>query len=152
VQTLLPQLATFDHVDWLIGNHPDELTLWIPILASRSTPSCRFMILPCCFYELSGQKMKNYDEQLGKYESYLRKIQEFCADCGYQTQRESLRIPSTKNIAIVGKKLNTQSDLETLDAISALLEQIKFIPRKSDREKTLLRLEREKSKNSRCEI
>lgn len=34
-ECIIPSECVYD-VDWVIGNHPDELTLWIPIIAARS--------------------------------------------------------------------------------------------------------------------
>lgn len=34
---LLPQDEVFHDVEWIIGNHPDELTLWVPIIAQKSS-------------------------------------------------------------------------------------------------------------------
>lgn len=41
---------------FLIGNHADELTPWVPVLASV-TPSCAgFVNIPCCAWKLDGTR------------------------------------------------------------------------------------------------
>ncbi|KDE09091.1 hypothetical protein, variant [Microbotryum lychnidis-dioicae p1A1 Lamole] len=39
---------------FLIANHADELTPWIPLFASR-TPGAKFLNIPCCHHTLSGR-------------------------------------------------------------------------------------------------
>lgn len=70
--------------DWILGNHSDELSPWIPVLAARAQktinarPVCevdsstlnggdmdrelrraypRFFVLPCCFFDFDGKKV-----------------------------------------------------------------------------------------------
>lgn len=43
----LREAGPFDEGMFLIGNHSDELTPWIPILASL-TRDGRFLNIPCC--------------------------------------------------------------------------------------------------------
>lgn len=68
--------------DWIIGNHSDELSPWVPVLAARAQQSLscrqlvdqpktlhnpedkpvrrahpRFFLLPCCFYDFDGKKV-----------------------------------------------------------------------------------------------
>lgn len=78
--------VTYDcsEYDWIIGNHSDELSPWIPVMASRcqrdkkARPICdvggetladersdrdlrraypRFFVLPCCFFDFDGKKV-----------------------------------------------------------------------------------------------
>lgn len=39
---------------FLIGNHADELTPWLPLLAA-CTPGSAFLNIPCCLHELHGR-------------------------------------------------------------------------------------------------
>jgi hypothetical protein len=126
-----PTSLKLEGVDWIIGNHPDELTLWIPIIAARS--NSKFVIIPCCFHDLSGHKASDYDEKLGRYESYLVKVENFCRLCNFNPEREVLRIPSTKNIAILCReRIDVVWDVQILDSITSCTS---FTPRKSDKEK-----------------
>ena len=49
-----PDLS-FPGADWLIGNHSDELTPWLPVAATRSGPRCAYFALPCCFFTFTGR-------------------------------------------------------------------------------------------------
>jgi 2-polyprenyl-3-methyl-5-hydroxy-6-metoxy-1,4-benzoquinol methylase len=110
-----PQTQTFEDGTWLIGNHPDEMTLWIPIMASKSGYNSKFVIIPCCFFELTGSKFsgKGYNiKKNGRYHCYLDRVRKLMTDCGYVVEEERLRIPSTKNIALVGRKRTFREDDE----------------------------------------
>nr|XP_014710681.2 probable tRNA (uracil-O(2)-)-methyltransferase isoform X1 [Equus asinus]XP_044623831.1 probable tRNA (uracil-O(2)-)-methyltransferase isoform X1 [Equus asinus]XP_044623832.1 probable tRNA (uracil-O(2)-)-methyltransferase isoform X1 [Equus asinus] len=92
----------FPDVDWLIGNHSDELTPWIPVIAARSSYNCRFFVLPCCFFDFVGKYQRR---QSGKtqYREYLDFITEVGSTCGFHVEEDCLRIPSTKRVCLVGK-------------------------------------------------
>lgn len=54
VCSLTPNDSTvFPEYDWLIGNHSDELTPWIPVMASRSSFTTRYFVLPCCAHDFN---------------------------------------------------------------------------------------------------
>jgi Predicted AdoMet-dependent methyltransferase len=110
-----PQTFMCKDVDWIIGNHSDELTPWIPAIAARSLSGDpraarvrpRFFILPCCFFDLDERKfaagfmrrtvaVKNRGQ--GRYEMYLQYIERVIAEFGYSCDRENIRIPSTKYV------------------------------------------------------
>ncbi|KAJ1724759.1 tRNA(Ser) Um(44) 2'-O-methyltransferase [Coemansia erecta] len=103
-QTLVPYEYTVD-ADWIIGNHADELVPWIPIIAARSSGASRpgFIAIPCCPHDLSGSKM-SFSTTAGqsKYHMYVNYIVDLSSKCGFDVEKEYLRIPSTKNVAIVG--------------------------------------------------
>ncbi|KAI1314897.1 tRNA methyltransferase 44 [Mortierella claussenii] len=102
-RTVIPNETKFENVDWIIGNHADELAPWIPIIAMRSKPLTRFAVIPCCFFDLNGSRYqfpKGNPE--GKYKAYQDYICSIIETCGYELQSEILRIPSTKNVALVG--------------------------------------------------
>lgn len=50
--------TAFDDCDWLLGNHSDELTPWLAVMALNSgrrraeaghpRPATSFWVLPCC--------------------------------------------------------------------------------------------------------
>lgn len=61
-----PQDATFPDTDWLVGNHSDELTPWIPYLASKSGPRTNFFVLPCCFHDFDA-RFQAHRGSLGQY-------------------------------------------------------------------------------------
>ncbi|XP_053422528.1 probable tRNA (uracil-O(2)-)-methyltransferase isoform X3 [Nycticebus coucang] len=92
----------FPDVDWLIGNHSDELTPWIPVIASRSSYSCRFFVLPCCFFDFAGKYHRRQSKKT-QYREYLDFIKEVGFACGFHVEEDCLRIPSTKRVCLIGK-------------------------------------------------
>ncbi|XP_005408833.2 PREDICTED: probable tRNA (uracil-O(2)-)-methyltransferase [Chinchilla lanigera] len=95
-QTLFPD------ADWLIGNHSDELTPWIPVIAARSSYRCRFFVLPCCFFDFVGRYCRRQSQKT-QYREYLDFIQEVGRACGFHVEEDCLRIPSTKRVCLIGK-------------------------------------------------
>ena len=193
---------------WLLGNHSDELTPWIPIIAARSSlyamrhfdareTRCKFFLLPCCFHDLAGDRnpfgrtipvddpidvdlvatatdttgtatttttatgtgtgTPGVGELRGKYGVYLRWIQQLCERiCHFEPVAwEWLRIPSTKNIALLGRRLDVRCwvhdglylslDHQQLQEIETTIVDytagVCFQPRLSDREKNRRRME-----------
>ncbi|XP_037385452.1 probable tRNA (uracil-O(2)-)-methyltransferase [Talpa occidentalis] len=94
--------ARFPDADWLIGNHSDELTPWIPVIAARSSYSCRFFLLPCCFFDFVG-RYRRRQSQKTQYREYLDFVREVGAACGFHVEEDGLRIPSTKRVCLIGK-------------------------------------------------
>ncbi|KAM6150734.1 putative tRNA (uracil-O(2)-)-methyltransferase isoform 2-T2 [Erethizon dorsatum] len=95
-QTLFPD------ADWLIGNHSDELTPWIPVIAARSSYRCRFFVLPCCFFDFVGRYSRRQSRKT-QYREYLDFIREVGQACGFHVEEDCLRIPSTKRVCLIGK-------------------------------------------------
>lgn len=64
------------------------------------------MVIPCCFYSLSGSKYTFPNQVItsGKYKAYQEYIQDIINKCGFITEIDWLRIPSTKNVVLVGRK------------------------------------------------
>lgn len=120
-----PDEENFD-VDWLIGNHSDELTPWIPLIASRSNKN--FFLLPCCEWDFD-RRFTGRTPKMSRYNFYLEFIKTITSKMGYLPEVEHLRIPSTRNIAIVGRKrtvdpITNSSQLE--EARSELLKNSSF--------------------------
>lgn len=114
----------FPDTDWLIGNHSDELTPWIPLIAARSSYKCCFFLLPCCFYDFTGSKYQRQKTELSQYEDYLEYLKYICEICGFEIQIDRLKIPSTKRICLIGaKRTHTESESDRIHAnIQQLLE------------------------------
>lgn len=74
-------------------------------------------------------------ETVGKYRAYTDYVKDIATKVGYQCQEDYLRIPSTKNIAIVGRRDNQTSDLNNQLVKSIAVASEAFVPRKTDREK-----------------
>lgn len=151
---------------WLVGNHSDELTPWLPIIAAKSNlyayerygltrNHCHFFVLPCCFHDLRGDRnafgrtipfsenIADSESLSGKYGHYIRWIEWIAENiCGFRMQREWLRIPSTKNVCLVasdGPQQRGEGWREIMDAITDLTSSVVFAPRLSDKEKGELR-------------
>ncbi|XP_054437802.1 probable tRNA (uracil-O(2)-)-methyltransferase [Pteronotus mesoamericanus] len=92
----------FPDVDWVLGNHSDELTPWIPVIAARSSYRCRFFVLPCCFFDFVGRYRRRQSTKT-QYRGYLDFIREVGAACGFRVEEDCLRIPSTKRVCLIGK-------------------------------------------------
>ncbi|KAK8773064.1 hypothetical protein V5799_012401 [Amblyomma americanum] len=90
----------FPEYSWWIGNHSDELTPWIPYLASRSRPDARVFLLPCCPFTFHGKYQRQHGG-MSQYQSYLLFLQGLCQDLGFDVVLDRLRIPSTKRICLV---------------------------------------------------
>ncbi|KAJ1854114.1 tRNA(Ser) Um(44) 2'-O-methyltransferase, partial [Coemansia sp. RSA 2703] len=143
-QTLIPYEFTVD-VDWIIGNHADELVPWIPVIATRSSSASRpgFIVIPCCPHDLSGSKMSfQVIPGQSKYHLYVNYIVDLASKCGFGVEKEYLRIPSTKNVAIVGT-LGTDTNANSLFVDNLLQTGAQeFIARVPDSVKNEIRLEK----------
>lgn len=103
------------------------------------------MVIPCCFYGLDGTKALNLNiiEGEGKYRAYTNYIKDVAEKSGFVCEEDYLRIPSTKNISIVGRDRSNKVDKSFL----AEAEREVFVPRKTDREKEEERRESKRIKS-----
>lgn len=101
--------ATFPQYTWWIGNHSDELTPWIPYLASRSRADAKVFLLPCCPFTFDGKYQRQHGG-ISQYQSYLLFLQKLCSSMGFCVELDKLRIPSTKRICLVCKPLPRDPD------------------------------------------
>lgn len=96
----LHDLIASGHYTLLIGNHSDELTPWLPVLASQCR--CDVFLLPCCFFDFSGKKfISATHDDATQYEQYLSYVETLARLLDFNVNRDKLRIPSTKNICFV---------------------------------------------------
>ena len=107
---------------FLIGNHADELTPWIPPLATRFSAS-GYLSIPCCAWSLDARFDRARDVPLcavdaetlnlgggggegaagSSYALYRVWLAALSVHCGWAVEVEMLRIPSTRNWAIVSE-------------------------------------------------
>ncbi|KAL4641501.1 putative tRNA (uracil-O(2)-)-methyltransferase [Arapaima gigas] len=113
----------FPDTDWLIGNHSDELTPWIPVLDSslssscRSSYSCRYFVLPCCFFDFHG-KYQRRRCAVSQYREYIDFNVEVGSVCGFHVEEDCLRIPSTKRVCLIGRRRSYEPSREAqVDAL-----------------------------------
>ncbi|KAM4808183.1 putative tRNA (uracil-O(2)-)-methyltransferase [Rhinophrynus dorsalis] len=119
-QTILEEAAIlpnddhlFPNTDWIIGNHSDELTPWLPVIAARSSYSCCYFVLPCCFFNFYG-KYNRKSSKKTQYREYLDFVTEVGQHCGFNVEEDCLRIPSTKRVCLIGKSRTYLSSEESL--------------------------------------
>ncbi|KAK0109684.1 tRNA(Ser) Um(44) 2'-O-methyltransferase [Cadophora gregata] len=91
---------------FIISNHADELTPWTPLLANIS--ECPFMMISCCSHSLSGSRFRAPPPKDGSsrsaYASLVVWVSKLAKDCGWEVEKEMLRIPSTRNTALIGRR------------------------------------------------
>jgi tRNASer (uridine44-2'-O)-methyltransferase len=115
---------------FVIANHADELTPWAPLLATRARAS-GFLSIPCCAWafdarfergktaavgggeKVGGDELAALVESLNLgadaaaaasgYSQYRIWLAQLHRHCGWEIECEVLRIPSTRNWALVGK-------------------------------------------------
>ncbi|KAI0130091.1 hypothetical protein BJ170DRAFT_300291 [Xylariales sp. AK1849] len=105
---------------FIISNHADELTPWTPILATAS--ECPFIMIPCCSHDLSGARYRApAPKQQGKpataYSSLVNWVSQIASDCGWHIETEMLRIPSTRNTGLIGRRRTKDYSTVDLDEI-----------------------------------
>lgn len=104
---------------FIIGNHLDELTCWIPLL------NFPFMVIPCCSHALNGAKVRFNPRKLAKgdkaaqnvsmYGALVDHVEELATQMCWQVEKEILRIPSTRNAAVIGMEKKEPFKLEPED-------------------------------------
>ncbi|XP_014087866.2 probable tRNA (uracil-O(2)-)-methyltransferase [Bactrocera oleae] len=99
-----------ENVDWLIGNHSDELSPWIPFLSATSSYQMRYFLLPCCAYEFSGAKFQRRNTGISIYQDFYSYLNIISQNCGFITLKDRLKIPSTKRLALVGIERSYESN------------------------------------------
>ena len=100
--------GNFPYGTFIISNHADELTGWTPLIASLSESP--FLVIPCCSQDLSGARFRapaKSDErgkQPSAYASLIGWVERLASDTGWEVEKEVLRIPSTRNVALIGRR------------------------------------------------
>ena len=140
---------------FLISNHADELTPWTPILSALSSPATPlpFLAIPCCSHALSGARHRygalkfetssqpatgdlnalraskaNTSDQNSTYACLTAKVTALAQELGFEVEKTLMRIPSTRNIGLIGTyptspagpeeaKTNEQSLLQQIDTL-----------------------------------
>jgi tRNASer (uridine44-2'-O)-methyltransferase len=113
---------------FLIGNHADELTPWVPVLSTIHSLS-GYINIPCCAwsfdakYERSKTSLYPFPKKFGisperfvqslnmgaqggggsSYSMYRTWLASVSLHCGWEIECEVLRIPSTRNWAVIGR-------------------------------------------------
>jgi tRNASer (uridine44-2'-O)-methyltransferase len=104
---------------FIISNHADELTPWTPLLAYLN--SSPFIAIPCCSHDFGGTRFRapahakhvipdpttaasKKTKQPSAYASLCSWVCHLTEETKYVVEKEHLRIPSTRNIAVLGRK------------------------------------------------
>ncbi|WRT69740.1 uncharacterized protein IL334_006731 [Kwoniella shivajii] len=132
---------------FLIGNHADELTPWLPLLSLIPTDPVPYLSLPCCLHTLDasfdslqfvapehphtpeGGFENGLEPGISRYQSYLVWLGWYGLKCGWHWEKEGLRVPSTKGWGIVARKRWTTSS-EDRECREWVLEQVNQVRRK----------------------
>jgi tRNASer (uridine44-2'-O)-methyltransferase len=125
--------GVFPKGTFIISNHADELTPWTPLVAALSEcpfimiPCCSHNLsgakfrapipsqksspsdvlqLPTTESSTNGTKppAKSKPGAKSAYASLVEWTSSLALECGFETEREMLRIPSTRNTAVVGRR------------------------------------------------
>ncbi|KAI0062886.1 DUF1613-domain-containing protein [Artomyces pyxidatus] len=143
--TVLPSSSHFARGCFIIGNHADELTPWVPVLATRSAAS-GYLSIPCCAWTFDAKYERSrdapyplpsepadFEESLnlggdgGKtssYSMYRIWLASLSLHCGWAVECETLRIPSTRNWALIGRRRRGDVD-DAMCNVDEIVEDVR---------------------------
>ncbi|KAK0200270.1 hypothetical protein DFS33DRAFT_138475 [Desarmillaria ectypa] len=139
---------------FIIGNHADELTPWVPILSTLYSAS-GYLSIPCCPWSFDAKYDRSlqapfpvsdeavFEESLclggqasaaSVYSMYRVWLASLSLHCGWKVECETLRIPSTRNWAIVGRQRIEDSDANehVEDILQSVRDRGIFKPRQPE--------------------
>ncbi|KAI0361234.1 DUF1613-domain-containing protein [Trametes cingulata] len=116
---------------FIIANHADELTPWTPVLATLFS-TAGYLSIPCCAWTFDEKYERSrvpdypvpsddFVESLNlggdgsntsSYSRYRIWLASLSLHCGWKVECENLRIPSTRNWAIIGRKRTAENEEE----------------------------------------
>ncbi|CDO76632.1 hypothetical protein BN946_scf184868.g46 [Trametes cinnabarina] len=109
---------------FIIANHADELTPWTPVLATLFSAS-GYLSIPCCAWAFDESLNLGGDgSNASSYSRYRIWLATLSLHCGWQVECETLRIPSTRNWAIIGRNHAAGAQGEVENAKMRALEII----------------------------
>ncbi|KAF1827696.1 DUF1613-domain-containing protein [Dissoconium aciculare CBS 342.82] len=94
----------FHNGEFIISNHADELTPWTPLLAFLSGSA--FVAIPCCSHDLSGARFRapKGKKMPSAYATLCSYVASLAEAVDFIPEQDVLRIPSTRNQCIIGRK------------------------------------------------
>ncbi|KIJ63861.1 hypothetical protein HYDPIDRAFT_175865 [Hydnomerulius pinastri MD-312] len=146
---------------FLIGNHADELTPWLPVIATLEHAS-GYLSIPCCAWSFDerfsrSSSAKFSDSSLGsvvdaefieglnlgsegghqsQYSMYRIWLASLSQWLGWKIECDTLRIPSTRNWAIIGRERLSEGEktytARALDIIQDVVQRGAFKTRKPE--------------------
>ncbi|KAH6870276.1 hypothetical protein BKA58DRAFT_384726 [Alternaria rosae] len=125
---------------FIISNHADELTPWTPLLAHLN--SSPFIAIPCCSHDFGGTRFRapahakhvipdpmtaesKKPKQPSAYASLCSWICHLTEETGFVVEKEHLRIPSTRNIAVLGRTQYREEGRK--DGQASVEERLEFL-------------------------
>ncbi|KAF2458143.1 hypothetical protein BDY21DRAFT_284143 [Lineolata rhizophorae] len=101
--------GVFPDGTFVISNHADELTPWTPLLAFLSKSP--FFAIPCCSHNFVGARFRVSPSIKGPsaYATLCQWVTNLAEEVGFVPEHEKLRIPSTRNAAILGRQVRDSS-------------------------------------------
>ncbi|EIW71493.1 hypothetical protein TREMEDRAFT_42864 [Tremella mesenterica DSM 1558] len=132
---------------FLIGNHADELTPWLPLLSLIPTEPVPHLSLPCCLHTLDGTftrlvfhppphpntPLNGFEDGLeagnSRYKAYIMWLGWMGLMCGWEWEKEGLRVPSTRGWGIVGRKRWASTPEQLHECRSWALGQVEEVRR-----------------------
>ena len=114
------QDGTFPPGTFIVSNHADELTPWTPILGALSR--CPFIMIPCCSHSLTGERFRappprDKAKPKSTYASLVDWVTRIAEDCGWDVETEHLRIPSTRNTCLLGRRRTRDASEVDVEAV-----------------------------------
>ncbi|TFK89610.1 DUF1613-domain-containing protein [Polyporus arcularius HHB13444] len=127
---------------FIIANHADEMTPWTPVLATLHGAS-GYLSIPCCAWAFDEKyertstpdypfpddtfvdslNLGGDGSNASSYSRYRIWLASLTVYCGWRVECETLRIPSTRNWAIIGRTRSAGSS-EELEEIRRRVEEI----------------------------
>ncbi|KAK8849703.1 hypothetical protein IAR55_005038 [Kwoniella newhampshirensis] len=136
---------------FLIGNHSDELTPWLPLLSVIPSKPVPHLSLPCCLHTLDstfdsleytppphphtpnpdqGGFEAGLEPGVSRYKSYLIWLGWCGLKCGWEWEKEGLRVPSTKGWGIIARKRWTTKEEDDRECRLWVLEEVNTVRRR----------------------
>ncbi|PPQ69837.1 hypothetical protein CVT24_003176 [Panaeolus cyanescens] len=138
---------------FIIGNHADELTPWVPVISSVYDAS-GYLSIPCCSWAFDAKFERSstpsypipdgdFVETLNlggdgnhksSYSAYRIWLASLTLHCGWEIETETLRIPSTRNWALIGRRRNNadQGRVNAQEIIDEIIARGLFKSRKPE--------------------
>merc|ERR1719402_291197 len=84
-EVISPSLSTTFNTDWILGNHSDELTPWVPVIAALSGPQTSYWVLPCCPHSFEA-KYQRRDANKSVWRDYLDWLADLGKEAGFEVE------------------------------------------------------------------
>ncbi|KAG6910731.1 hypothetical protein DXG01_008262 [Tephrocybe rancida] len=129
---------------FIIGNHADELTPWVPLLSTLQA-AAGYINIPCCAWIFDAKFERNTTPMFptpgpdfadtlnlggqgdngSSYSMYRIWLASLTLYCGWEIECETLRIPSTRNWAIIGRrKSGTMTEDEAQENVRVIMQNV----------------------------